>query len=440
MYCRLSDPQADTQAAKKSPNHRNTRWPVARALKLAWLGSLLLGAIATSPARAQAVLPIFDTHIHYSHDAWEVVPTAEVITLMRKAGLKAALVSSSNDEGTQRLYNAAPELIVPSLRPYRLRGELSTWVNDPAVLAHVEQRLKRYRYAAFGEFHLYGADADAPNVRAMMKLAIQNNLILHAHSDSEAIERLFMQAPNAKILWAHSGFDRPAVIANLLRKHKQLWADLAYRSDMGGDGKVDAEWAAVFKEFPDRFMVGTDTFTPERLHYIPEHARFTRGWLSALPAELAEKIAYRNAEALILPVWRANRAPASANAANSANSASLGDCAAGLATAPQRAIDNGRVRVFYSALPAQIKVGQAFSIQATICPGKLDAKVQSFAIDASMPEHRHGMNYVPKVSAQGERGFLADGLVFHMPGNWQIVFDLLIDGRNERLTHSLKIN
>ena len=45
-------------------------------------------------------------------------------------------------------------------------------------------------------------------------------------------------------------------------------------------------------------MVGTDTFTPERWFYIEEHAKWSRGWLADLPMPLAEKIAWRNAEAL----------------------------------------------------------------------------------------------------------------------------------------------
>lgn len=46
-------------------------------------------------------------------------------------------------------------------------------------------------------------------------------------------------------------------------------------------------------------MVGTDTFAPERWYYIGEHASFSRTWLASLPADLAEKIAYRNAEAML---------------------------------------------------------------------------------------------------------------------------------------------
>ena len=76
-------------------------------------------------AALPAELPIFDAHVHYSHDAWDVVPPKEAVALLRKAGVKRALVSSSDDEGTQKLLAEAPDIIVPELRPYRTRGDTS---------------------------------------------------------------------------------------------------------------------------------------------------------------------------------------------------------------------------------------------------------------------------------------------------------------------------
>ena len=221
-------------------------------------------------------LPIFDAHLHYSHDAWESVPVADVIAILRKAGVRRALVSSSGDDGQQRLYAAAPDLIIPELRPYRKRGEIGTWFRDPTVIPYLEERLAKHRYAGIGEFHLFGADADLPVPRRMVELARRHKLFLHAHSDADAIERLFRQWPQARILWAHAGFDRPERVAEMLRKHKNLWADLAFRTDFASNNKVDPAWRTVFMEFPDRFMVGTDTFTPERWHYVGEHAEWSR--------------------------------------------------------------------------------------------------------------------------------------------------------------------
>jgi len=241
-------------------------------------------------------LPIFDAHLHYSHDAWEVVPVEEAIAIMRKAGVKRALISSSGDDGQQRLYAAAPDLVLPELRPYRTRGEIGTWIRDESVIPYLQERLAKYKYVAIGEFHLYGADADLPVVRRMVELARKHNLFLHAHSDIDAVERLFKQWPQARILWAHAGFERPERVAEMLRKHRNLWCDLAFRTDHASGDKVDPAWRAVFLDFPGRFMVGTDSYTPERWHYIPEHAEWSRRWLADLPREVAERIAWKNGE------------------------------------------------------------------------------------------------------------------------------------------------
>ncbi len=259
---------------------------------------MVLSLALPVPTVAAAELPIFDAHVHYSHDAWENLPPRDAAAILRKAGLARALVSSSGDDGTQRLLAEAPDIVIPSLRPYRTRGEISTWVRDESVAKFLEERLANARYAAIGEFHLYGADADLPVPRRMVALAKEHRLILHAHSDVDAIERLFRQDPSARILWAHSGFAAPGAVREMLKKHTNLWCDLAFRSEHGSGGKVPPEWRALFTEFPDRFMVGTDTFTPERWHYIVEHAAWSRAWLSDLPPALAEKIAWRNGDAL----------------------------------------------------------------------------------------------------------------------------------------------
>ena len=188
--------------------------------------------------------------------------------------------------------------------PYRARVNERVFLNLPGfhggayVVAYVEERLRNHTYVAIGEFHLFGADAELPVPRRIVQLARQYGLMLHAHSDADAVDRLFRQYPEARILWAHAGFEHPERVREMLRKHRNLWADLAFRSDHGSGGTVSPEWRAAFMEFPDRFMVGTDTFVPERWHYVPEHAAFSRAWLADLPAEVAEKIAWKNGEAL----------------------------------------------------------------------------------------------------------------------------------------------
>lgn len=255
-------------------------------------------ALTATPAVAQD-LPLFDAHIHYSHDAVEQVPPAKAVEILRQAGLSRALVSSSDDDGTQKLVALAPDIVVPSLRPYRRRGEISTWMHDPTVIDYVEGRLAKFEYRALGEFHAYGDDIETPVLQRMIALAREHDLLLHAHSDADAIERIFKAFPEARVLWAHSGFDRPEDVQAMLSRHETLWSDLAFRSDQASGGQVSPQWRAAFEAHPDRFMIGTDTFAPERWYYIGDHAKYSREWLSSLPRELAENIAFRNAERML---------------------------------------------------------------------------------------------------------------------------------------------
>ena len=274
--------------------HPARRWACRHLFPAALLAALLAPPVLA----AEASLLLFDAHLHYSHDAWERLPPKQAVALMRQAGLQRAMVSSSSDEGTQLLFDEAPDLVLPVLRPYRTRSETATWLNDPSVVAHLEQRLAKYRYVAIGEYHVFGADADSAVMRRVVQLARQHGLALHSHSDADAIERQFKQDPQARILWAHAGFDVPEKVREMLRKHPRLAVDLAYRSDHAPGGRLDPAWRALITELPDRFLLGTDTFTPERWYYVGEHARLARQWLSDLPRDVAERVAFGNGERL----------------------------------------------------------------------------------------------------------------------------------------------
>lgn len=244
-------------------------------------------------------LSIIDAHIHYSHDAWSLIPPQNAIEILRDAGLKKVFVSSSSDEGTQKLYALAPNLIVPVLRPYRKRGETGSWMRDTSVIDMLNDRLNTSRYAGIGEFHADGDDIELPVLQKVVDLANEHGIFLHAHVDIEAIHRIFSRNPDALVLWAHSGFDDPDQIRPLLEQYPNLWADLAFRSDHVLEGRAVTEWRTLFIEFPERFLLGTDTYTPDRWFDVVDNADWSRGWLQSLPQSVAENIAYRNAEALL---------------------------------------------------------------------------------------------------------------------------------------------
>ncbi len=255
-------------------------------------------------APADGVPPLVDVHIHYSHDAWEMLPPERAIAALREAGLTRAFVSSSNDDGTRMLFDAAPDLVVPVLRPYRNRGETATWLRDETVIGYLEQRLSRNDYAGIGEFHAFGDDVELPVMRRVIELARQYRLFLHAHSDADAIRRIFAADPDAVVVWAHSGFEGPELVREMLERYPKLWADLAFRTEHAPDGVVDPAWLALFVDFPGRFLLGTDTYTPERWYYVADHAEWCRQWLAALPPAVARRIAADNADALLASIGR----------------------------------------------------------------------------------------------------------------------------------------
>jgi len=91
--------------------------------------------------------------------------------------------------------------------------------------------------------------------------------------------------------------------------------------------------------------------------------------------------------------------------------------------------------VSYRTLPAKIAVGQPFVLDLAACPKRGAADVGRVRLDAHMPEHRHGMNYLAKVEPLGNGRFHSEGWLFHMPGRWEFVFDV----GAERLTHSVRV-
>src|SRR5260370_1059508 len=77
------------------------------------------------PANARAEYPIFDAHIHFSQPDWEAYPPERALSILARAGVRRAIVSSTPDDGTLKLYDRAPASIVPFLRPYRPRQDMA---------------------------------------------------------------------------------------------------------------------------------------------------------------------------------------------------------------------------------------------------------------------------------------------------------------------------
>ena len=90
-----------------------------------------------------------------------------------------------------------------------------------------------------------------------------------------------------------------------------------------------------------------------------------------------------------------------------------------------------RVVVVHRPVPAKAAVGQHRVARARGCAKGAGPAPGGLRVDADMPAHRHGMNYRAKVSPKGDGRYVAEGLLFHMPGHWRLIFDVERGGKTE---------
>jgi hypothetical protein len=100
---------------------------------------------------------------------------------------------------------------------------------------------------------------------------------------------------------------------------------------------------------------------------------------------------------------------------------------------PPTALQKGDVQAVWQVDGAPIVVGRHFSLAVQVCP--VDATLAR--VDATMPEHRHGMNYRPSLKRLPDGRWRAEGLMFHMPGRWDLQLEVKVAGRTEKLVDTI---
>ncbi len=99
-------------------------------------------------------------------------------------------------------------------------------------------------------------------------------------------------------------------------------------------------------------------------------------------------------------------------------------------------LESARFVLAYKASP---ELGKFFTLDVAVC-AKSNAAVESIKVDAHMPEHRHGMNYAPALQPLGPGRWRAEGLMFHMPGKWEFVFEIRAAGETDRMAHEHRLS
>ena len=258
--------------------------------------------------------PLFDAHLHYNEEAWNGQtgphPVADVLARIKRSGVKAIVANSRPNDGSKALA-ASPETrqagvtVVPFVRLYRNRADYDSWFKDETIYAMVQAEFARGvagdqagPFKGIGEFHLYdSANANGPVAKKLMQFAAKNKLAVLAHVDDTAIDLLMANAPDARLIWAHTGIGGAAVgrVDELFKKYPLLMGELSYRPGLTCDsGKLCAEWKALLLKYPNRFMIGSDTWVNQRWQYYEDLMKGYRVWLGDLPIDVAKKIGWSN--------------------------------------------------------------------------------------------------------------------------------------------------
>jgi predicted TIM-barrel fold metal-dependent hydrolase len=125
------------------------------------------------------------------------------------------------------------------------------------------------------------------------------------HANIAAFERLLAHNRQAKIIWAHAGFDNtgyrtPDLNRRLLTAHPNLYMELkadplskGLNYPLDADGKIKPDWLALIHDFPDRFVIGSDQHYPEPHDAVQRWQEVVR-LLNQLPEDVREKIGTQN--------------------------------------------------------------------------------------------------------------------------------------------------
>jgi len=261
--------------------------------------------------------PLFDAHLHYNEEAWNGQtgphPLSDVLTRMQRNGVRAVLANSRPNDGTRALAEAgaataqAGVTVVPFVRLYRDRADYDNWFRDDTIYQMVQAELARGTpagpYQGLGEFHLYdSANANGLVARQLMALADTRSLAVLAHVDDVAIDLLMANTPSkgqqTQLIWAHTGIGGIPVarVDALMARYPLLMGELSYRPGLTCDGGLLCpEWRALLLKYPNRFVIGSDTWVNQRWQYYDELMQGYRTWLGGLPPEVARAIGWDNA-------------------------------------------------------------------------------------------------------------------------------------------------
>lgn len=166
------------------------------------------------------------------------------------------------------------------------------------------------------DLHMEAAASDRPTPKRAARRSSLNPPGLMANIT--ALERLLAHNREAKIIWAHVGWDNtgertPELMRPLLARHANLFMAFKLRypvdrpqrigrdpsNPMAADGGIKPEWLALIGDFPERFLIGSDSHVFVKPKGWRISIDLVTEFIKRLPTDLAGAVGRGNAERLL---------------------------------------------------------------------------------------------------------------------------------------------
>ena len=282
-----------------------------RASALAVAAALILTVCASAAAVDFYMGPLIDAHAHLPN---ATAIDAYVAAMKRHNVIKIVLLGVGGAQPDEQEWIDAAVKKYPDLVGAGVR------VPDPmnmAAAGKLDVELARTKARVMGEAHIRHAGRkierapSAPAFMQILELSAQRGVPVVIHDEltpaaSASLEAALAAHRQAIIVLAHAGQSKPAALEPLLARNANLRIDLSGMhflrtpSLATETGPLDRSWKALITKMPDRFVMGLDLwmarlFEPATLDRL---MTWTRRVLGELPPDVAEQVAWKNAETL----------------------------------------------------------------------------------------------------------------------------------------------
>lgn len=325
------------------------------------LPALLLGAALSLPGAGYAERIYTDAQLHYVNFLQETDGMDALFKAMDAARIQDVAIMGlgvakkweesaprepryyMGDEAPVYYYSATDALLAADIEalPAEKRARLHAFISgfnptDMNAVNHVRRMIDMYPglWKGIGEILTRHDDltaltkgetprANHPALSPVYELAAEKSMpvILHSNLTSkrerepiylEELTQALSQHPETTFIWAHAGTSAEihryqgkirnldSLVGELLAEYDNLYIDLSWtvlEPYLIEDGEPVAAWVELVKQYPDRFMIGTDLVG--RFGNLGKHIQAFDAFLDALPEEVADKTARTNLLALL---------------------------------------------------------------------------------------------------------------------------------------------